>query len=106
LKDGLGVFVLGMSVVYLISLPFVLGDGEIFVKANFLVSPRHIVPEWYFLFAYAILRAIPDKVLGVLGLVFSVGVLFLLVFSSKCIVFDKVNKLCVLFLGFAVVVLT
>ena len=102
----MGIFILGISIVYLISLPFVLGDGEIFIKANFLVSPRHIVPEWYFLFAYAVLRAIPNKVLGVLGLIFRVGILFLLVFNSKYVVFDKTNKLFVLFLGFVVVILT
>lgn len=46
-------------------------DADNWREANFLVTPDHIKPEWYFLFAYAILRCIPDKTLGVLGLVMS-----------------------------------
>ncbi|KAI6170352.1 cytochrome b [Aphelenchoides bicaudatus] len=40
-----------------------LGDPEMFIEADPIMSPVHIVPEWYFLFAYAILRAIPDKLM-------------------------------------------
>jgi len=54
-------------------------DAANFIPANPLVTPTHIQPEWYFLFAYAILRSIPNKLGGVLGLLFSV--LFLFVFS-------------------------
>lgn len=57
--------------------PFLLGDAENFILANPLITPTHIVPEWYFLFAYAILRSIPNKLLGVLFLVFSIAILFL-----------------------------
>merc|ERR1712088_1109399 len=45
-----------------------LGDAENFIHANSMVTPIHIKPEWYFLFAYAILRCIPDKTTGVLAL--------------------------------------
>ena len=70
-------------VVFVFLLPFVLGDPEIFVEADPIVRPVHIVPEWYFLFAYAILRAIPNKILGVLALLFSILIFFLFVFFSN-----------------------
>ena len=62
--------------------PFLLGDPENFILANPIRTPAHIVPEWYFLFAYAILRSIPDKLGGVLALVASVIILFLPSFLS------------------------
>merc|ERR1711972_427807 len=49
-----------------------LGDAENFIHANSMVTPIHIKPEWYFLFAYAILRCIPDKTTRVLALAASV----------------------------------
>nr|AFG29547.1 cytochrome b [Megalonema platanum] len=57
--------------------PNLLGDPENFTPANPLVTPPHIKPEWYFLFAYAILRSIPNKLGGVLALLFSILVLML-----------------------------
>lgn len=63
--------------------PNYLGDPENFIKANPLVTPTHIMPEWYFLFAYAILRAIPNKLGGVLALVFSILILLILPFNQK-----------------------
>lgn len=58
--------------------PNTLGDPENFINANPLVTPVHIMPEWYFLFAYAILRAIPNKLGGVIALVISVVILAIL----------------------------
>nr|QNH73729.1 cytochrome b [Corvus enca] len=58
--------------------PNLLGDPENFTPANPLTTPPHIKPEWYFLFAYAILRSIPNKLGGVLALTASVLVLFLM----------------------------
>ena len=58
--------------------PWVLGDPENFIPANPLVTPVHIQPEWYFLFAYAILRSIPNKLGGVLALAGSVLILLIL----------------------------
>nr|APG38472.1 cytochrome b [Kaloula conjuncta negrosensis] len=58
--------------------PNILGDPDNFTPANPLVTPPHIKPEWYFLFAYAILRSIPNKLGGVLALLFSILVLFLM----------------------------
>nr|AJW59992.1 cytochrome b [Pycnonotus jocosus] len=58
--------------------PNLLGDPENFTPANPLATPPHIKPEWYFLFAYAILRSIPNKLGGVLALAASILVLFLI----------------------------
>ena len=58
--------------------PWDLGDPENFIKANPLVTPEHIQPEWYFLFAYAILRSIPNKLGGVLALGASVAILWII----------------------------
>lgn len=52
-------------------------DAENFIPANPLVTPVHIQPEWYFLFAYAILRSIPNKLGGVLALLMSILVMFI-----------------------------
>ncbi|YP_003734936.1 cytochrome b (mitochondrion) [Callorhinchus milii] len=78
-KDMLG-FAFIISILLSIALfsPNLLGDPENFTPANPLVTPPHIKPEWYFLFAYTILRSIPNKLGGVLALIFSLLVLFLL----------------------------
>lgn len=55
--------------------PYLLGDTENFIPANPLVTPVHIQPEWYFLFAYAILRSIPNKLGGAAALVVSIAIL-------------------------------
>nr|UQJ79243.1 cytochrome b [Rasbora semilineata] len=85
-KDLLGftIMLLGLALLALFS-PNLLGDPENFTPANPLVTPPHIKPEWYFLFAYAILRSIPNKLGGVLALLFSILVLFLvpLLHTSK-----------------------
>nr|AAR25290.1 cytochrome b [Tangara callophrys] len=77
IKDILG-FVLMLSLLVSLALfsPNLLGDPENFTPANPLVTPPHIKPEWYFLFAYAILRSIPNKLGGVLALAASILVLF------------------------------
>ncbi len=63
--------------------PRLLGDPENFISANPLVTPVHIQPEWYFLFAYAILRSIPNKLGGVLALFLSVAIFYLLPFIPR-----------------------
>nr|AUI11285.1 cytochrome b [Calliostoma zizyphinum] len=77
-KDLVGFLVLLflLSLLVLFS-PFLLGDPENFIPANPLVTPVHIQPEWYFLFAYAILRSIPNKLGGVVALAMSVIILFI-----------------------------
>lgn len=62
-------------------------DAENFIPANPLVTPTHIQPEWYFLFAYAILRSIPNKLGGVLGLVLAVIILFIFRVSRTQLLF-------------------
>ncbi len=65
-------------------------DAENFIPANPLVTPTHIQPEWYFLFAYAILRSIPNKLGGVVGLLLAVLVLFLFRVSSSNLLFSGI----------------
>nr|ADP94753.1 cytochrome b [Enteromius fasciolatus] len=75
-KDLLGFMVLILALLLLaLFSPNLLGDPENFTPANPLVTPPHIKPEWYFLFAYAILRSIPNKLGGVLALLASILVL-------------------------------
>nr|YP_010173752.1 cytochrome b [Neodraco skottsbergi]QSJ54382.1 cytochrome b [Neodraco skottsbergi] len=64
--------------------PNLLGDPDNFTPANPLVTPPHIKPEWYFLFAYAILRSIPNKLGGVLALLASILVLLVVPFLHTC----------------------
>nr|BAI63510.1 cytochrome b [Cynops ensicauda]BAI63572.1 cytochrome b [Cynops ensicauda] len=75
-KDLLG-FLLALLILLLISLivPNLLVDPENFIPANPLMAPPHIKPEWYFLFAYAILRSIPNKLGGVIALLMSILIL-------------------------------
>nr|YP_010279424.1 cytochrome b [Riparia riparia]UKG21263.1 cytochrome b [Riparia riparia] len=78
-KDILGFALLLITLASLaLFSPNLLGDPENFTPANPLATPPHIKPEWYFLFAYAILRSIPNKLGGVLALAASVLVLFLM----------------------------
>nr|AZL93257.1 cytochrome b [Gastraspis sp. ZJUH_2016016] len=63
--------------------PYVLGDPENFSSANSMVTPVHIQPEWYFLFAYAILRSIPNKLGGVVALLISVLIIMIMPFMMK-----------------------
>ena len=58
--------------------PNSLGHPDNYIPANPMSTPEHIVPEWYFLFAYAILRSIPNKLMGVLALFASLIVLLVL----------------------------
>nr|YP_010836000.1 cytochrome b [Rhabdiopteryx christinae]WGC89519.1 cytochrome b [Rhabdiopteryx christinae] len=83
-KDIVGFLVL-LSILTVLTLldPYLLGDPDNFTPANPLVTPVHIQPEWYFLFAYAILRSIPNKLGGVIALVFSIAILIILPFSNK-----------------------
>ena len=80
-KDAYGFVLLFILLTILVFYaPNALGDPENYIKANPLVTPLHIMPEWYFLFAYAILRAIPNKLGGVIALVLSILVLAVLPF--------------------------
>nr|AAQ08449.1 cytochrome b [Betta chloropharynx] len=77
-KDLLGFATLLLTLITLsLFLPNLLGDPDNFTPANPLVTPPHIKPEWYFLFAYAIPRSIPNKLGGVLALLASILILML-----------------------------
>jgi ubiquinol-cytochrome c reductase cytochrome b/c1 subunit len=73
---GLGVFFIAFALVVFFA-PNMFGEPDNYIPANPLVTPPHIVPEWYFLPYYAILRAIPDKLLGVVAMFGSILVLFI-----------------------------
>nr|QNP10017.1 cytochrome b [Aulacochthebius sp. IBE<ESP> RA1155] len=83
-KDIFG-FILMLMILILLTLinPYMLGDPDNFIPANPLVTPIHIQPEWYFLFAYAILRSIPNKLGGVIALVMSIAILLIMPFINK-----------------------
>lgn len=83
-KDLLGFFFFSLCFTLIIFFfPYYFGDPENCIKANPLVTPVHIMPEWYFLFAYTILRTIPNKLGGVLMLVFSILVLLIMPLLHK-----------------------
>nr|AYW52373.1 cytochrome b [Nitidulidae sp. 1 ACP-2013] len=83
-KDTVGFLIMSFLLISLCLIyPFMLGDPDNFTPANPLVTPVHIQPEWYFLFAYAILRSIPNKLGGVIALVASIAILYILPFSNS-----------------------
>nr|QHZ87527.1 cytochrome b [Mesopodagrion tibetanum] len=109
-KDIMG-FMLLIFILILMSLmnPYMLGDPDNFIPANPLVTPVHIQPEWYFLFAYAILRSIPNKLGGVIALVMSIAILFILpLYNSKFrgLQFYPINQLMYWLLVSMVILLT
>lgn len=95
LKDVLGVlFFLMIYLAFVFFMPNYLGHSDNFIRANPMVTPTHIVPEWYFLPFYAILRSVPDKLTGVLLLALAIVQTLVLPFyykpMSRCSVFDDV----------------
>jgi ubiquinol-cytochrome c reductase cytochrome b subunit len=78
-KDGFAMSVfLILFATFVFYMPNALGHADNYIEANPLVTPAHIVPEWYFLPFYAILRAVPDKVMGVVAMFGAIAVLFAL----------------------------
>nr|QSL98483.1 cytochrome b [Mileewa alara] len=75
--------ILSLTLMLNLSQPFLLSDPDNFIPANPMSTPVHIQPEWYFLFAYAILRSIPNKLGGVLALFMSMLILMILPFSMN-----------------------
>nr|AOV84393.1 cytochrome b [Physeter catodon] len=76
IKDTMGALLLILSLLTLtLFAPDLLGDPDNYTPANPLNTPTHIKPEWYFLFAYAILRSVPNKLGGVLALLLSILIL-------------------------------
>nr|YP_008144933.1 cytochrome b [Psenes pellucidus]AGO20427.1 cytochrome b [Psenes pellucidus]WMI34870.1 cytochrome b [Psenes pellucidus] len=96
-KDLLGFAVLLIALASLaLFSPNLLGDPDNFTPANPMVTPPHIKPEWYFLFAYAILRSIPNKLGGVLALLASILVLMVVPFlhtsKQRALTFRPVSQ--------------
>nr|YP_010417750.1 cytochrome b [Precis antilope]USF17909.1 cytochrome b [Precis antilope] len=110
-KDLIGFIILILSLVLLsLTNPYLLGDPDNFIPANPLVTPIHIQPEWYFLFAYAILRSIPNKLGGVIALVMSILILIILPFTFnkkiQGIQFYPINQILFWFLIVTIILLT
>jgi len=83
-KDLTGfIIALTLFIIIVLFTPSLLTDPENFLLANPLVTPIHIKPEWYFLWVYAILRSIPNKLGGVLALFLALLILFILPLSSN-----------------------
>nr|ABC86664.1 cytochrome b [Xenos vesparum]CAL18262.1 cytochrome b [Xenos vesparum] len=95
-KDFLGFIIMFFSLIMIISLyPFFLLNPENFNLANPLLTPPHIEPEWYFLYAYSILRSIPNKLGGTIALFMSVFLLFIIPFMNNIKLnnkFSPINK--------------
>nr|YP_009158242.1 cytochrome b [Papilio demoleus]AKN78921.1 cytochrome b [Papilio demoleus] len=110
-KDLIG-FIILLMLLSLLTLtnPYLLGDPDNFIPANPLVTPVHIQPEWYFLFAYAILRSIPNKLGGVIALVMSILILIILplTFNKKIqgIQFYPLNQIMFWIMTSTVILLT
>jgi len=77
-KDVFTIIYLVMFLVIIMIKPNLLLDAENSIKANYIISPIHIQPEWYFLYVYAVLRSIPNKVGGVLFSLIIIILIFLL----------------------------
>nr|ANJ70575.1 cytochrome b [Nebria brevicollis] len=110
-KDIMGFIILMMILVILTLLnPYYLGDPDNFTPANPLVTPIHIQPEWYFLFAYAILRSIPNKLGGVIALIMSIMILMILPFNKmnkfQTLKFYPMNQMMFWFFLIIVILLT
>nr|WDS80474.1 cytochrome b [Nanhaipotamon longhaiense] len=98
LKDIVGFIILMLLLLsFSLAFPYLLSDPDNFIPANPLVTPVHIQPEWYFLFAYAILRSIPNKLGGVIALVASVMIIMILPFSHfskfRSLLFYPLNQI-------------
>nr|YP_010692598.1 cytochrome b [Gargara minuta]WBV77339.1 cytochrome b [Gargara minuta] len=103
IKDLMGISITMLMMMTInMTEPFMLSDPDNFTPADPMVTPTHIQPEWYFLFAYAILRSIPNKLGGVLALLMSISILMILPMSNttkfKGLPFYPINQ--ILYWGF------
>uniref|UniRef100_UPI0030033FF6 cytochrome b n=1 Tax=Mycetophylax simplex TaxID=341688 RepID=UPI0030033FF6 len=98
LKDLLGfIYILFMFMLIITQYPYMFSDPDNFIPANPILTPIHIQPEWYFLYAYAILRSIPNKLGGVITMFMSISILYTLpffkmkYFSSSFSIFNQIS---------------
>jgi ubiquinol-cytochrome c reductase cytochrome b/c1 subunit len=88
-KDALGLFSFFLIYFYVtFYYPNMLGHSDNYIMANPLSTPAHIVPEWYFLPFYAILRSIPDKLGGVIAMFAAIAILLVIPFLDKSIMWN------------------
>jgi ubiquinol-cytochrome c reductase cytochrome b/c1 subunit len=93
IKDGFSVILFIAIIVFFVAfIPNNLGHPDNYIPANPEQTPEHIVPEWYFLPFYAILRSIPNKLMGVIALVASIITLLLLPLVDKPLVRSSIFK--------------
>nr|YP_009938261.1 cytochrome b [Hyalopterus pruni]QNU07680.1 cytochrome b [Hyalopterus pruni] len=79
IKDLMGLIMfMWMFFILTLIFPYLLNDHNNFIMANSMITPNHIQPEWYFLFSYSILRAIPNKLGGVIALMLSILILLVM----------------------------
>jgi len=110
-KDLIGYLIVLFFITFIcLNQPYTLGDPENFIPSNPLVTPIHIQPEWYFLFAYAILRSIPNKLGGVIALLLSILILLILPITNKSVTrgsqFYPLNKISFWIFSARVLILT
>jgi len=78
IKDTLGFLIfLPIFIIVVLLFPNILIDPENFSEANPIITPKHIQPEWYFLWLYAILRSVPNKLGGVIALLSAILILYI-----------------------------
>nr|YP_009470470.1 cytochrome b [Rhadinosa nigrocyanea]AVF96885.1 cytochrome b [Rhadinosa nigrocyanea] len=111
IKDLMGALMMILILSFItLNSPYLLGDPDNFTPANPLVTPVHIQPEWYFLFAYAILRSIPNKLGGVIALVMSISILYIMPTVNKKFMlsnqFYPINKMLFWLFTMIVILLT
>jgi ubiquinol-cytochrome c reductase cytochrome b subunit len=107
-KDLITIFILIFIIsIFVFFIPNVLGDSDNYIMANPMQTPAAIVPEWYLLSFYAILRSIPNKLLGVIGMFSAILVILTLsifdLTKSKGMQFKPINK--IMFWNFVVIFL-
>nr|YP_010890531.1 cytochrome b [Eomenopon denticulatum]WIM51537.1 cytochrome b [Eomenopon denticulatum] len=106
-KDFMGFMVyLCLLVFWVLKFPFMFMDSDNYMEANSMVTPVHIQPEWYFLFAYSILRSVPSKLGGVIMMLSSMLILMSLPSVKKSKSFSYIYKKVVSLLLLSVSVLT
>jgi len=93
LKDLVGfICLIGLLMINIYYFPRFFLDSENSIKARSLVTPIHIVPEWYFLFAYCILKTFERKVVGVIILILSVGFFIILALKNANILWSSIQR--------------
>jgi len=100
---------LGGMVISVFFLPLAFCEADNFILANPIITPGHIQPEWYFLFAYSILRSVPNKLGGVILMFMAITIFFFFplgMSSIQGIYFAPIKKVQIILFGLNLRVLT